>query len=356
MHSAIDYNRQPLLVVWEVTRACSLACVHCRAVAQPHPHPLELTTAEGFKLIDEIKKLGAPIVIFSGGDPLTRTDIFELIKYSKSLGLIPNLSPSGTKLLTPDVFNKALKAGTHTISLSIDGPTSKIHDAFRGVAGTFERTTKASEWVIQSGLRLQINTVISSHNILYISQMADLVERLSASRWEVFYLVPTGRAQNLTTPTAEEYEKVSHELYKESRSRAYQVAVIEGQFYRRIVIEEMAKEKNAGQFPNTDPHSKDSYWFRPGINSGKGFLFVSHLGNIYPSGFLPLDCGNVRKNSLTYTYRNHPVFKKLRDHSQLEGLCRVCKYKEICGGSRARAYAVTNNFLAGDPFCSYNPQ
>jgi radical SAM protein len=351
----LDFAKAPFLVIWEVTRACNLACVHCRAEAQDRRHPAELTTEEGYALLDEIRRFGQPMFVFTGGDPLKRPDIFDLIAHAREIGLHPGMSPSGTPLLNRRNLERAAAAGINTVSISIDAPTAETHDAFRRVAGSFDLSVGAAHMVRDLGLRLQINTTITAYNIGWLDEMARLVTDLDAARWEVFYLVPTGRGAELDRAPAERYEAVSQWLYERTGELSAHITAVEAQFYRRVVLERIAREQ-AGQPLDVLAISRSGNGrFLPSMNSGSGFVFVSHIGEIYPSGFLPLSAGDVRHDSLVDVYRHHPLFVDLRRPDALRGKCGRCEYRTICGGSRARAYAVTGDYLAEDPFCLYNP-
>ncbi|MFQ5857152.1 MAG: TIGR04053 family radical SAM/SPASM domain-containing protein [Anaerolineae bacterium] len=351
----LDFSQTPFLVIWEVTRACDLACVHCRAEAQDQRHPLELTTEEGFALLDEIRRFGQPMFVFTGGDPLKRSDIFDLIAYAKQIGLHPGMSPSGTPLLNRENLQKAADAGIGTVSISIDAPTAETHDAFRRVPGSFDLSVRAARIVRELGLRLQINTTITGYNMGMLDDMAQLVTDLEAARWEVFYLVPTGRGEALERAPAQQYERVSHWLYDQTSKLDAHITAVEASFYRRVVLERMAEEHGIDPLQVLAETRSGNGRFLPGMNSGNGFVFISHIGEIYPSGFLPMVAGNVRTDSLVDVYRNHPLFLDLRTPDKLQGRCGRCEYRIICAGSRARAYGVTGNYLAEDPFCVHQP-
>lgn len=351
----IDFDRAPFLVIWEVTRACDLECVHCRAEAIKERDPRELTTEEGFALLEEIRRFGKPLFIFTGGDPLKRPDLFELISHAKRIGLNPGMSPSGTPLLNRENLERAAAAGINTVSISLDAPTAATHDAFRRVPGSFDLSTNAARTVRQLGMRLQINTTITAYNRGMLEAMAQLVSDLGAARWEVFYLVPTGRGQALERASAEDYEQVSNWLYEQTGKMEAHITAVEAGFYRRVVLERLAAEMGASPLEVFAETSSGYGRFLARMNSGSGFVFVSHTGEIYPSGFLPAAAGNVRDSSLVDTYRHHRMFRELRNPELLKGRCGRCEYKEICGGSRARAYAVTGDYLASDPACLYQP-
>lgn len=352
----IAFGSAPFMVIWEVTRACDLACAHCRASAMPLRHPGELTTEEGHALLDEIRRFGHPLFIFTGGDPLRRPDIFDLIGHARSIGLRVGLSPSGTPLLTPENIGRAASAGLHAISISIDGPTAGVHDGFRGVPGSFEWCLRGARAADREGLALQINSTITRHNLEHLEAMAELVGTLGARRWSVFFLVPVGRGEGLERMSAQEHEMALATLYDLSNRYPFRIKTTEAQHYRRVAMERLSAEKGLPLEALAQATRSGFGRFLPGINSGKGFLFISHTGEIYPSGFLPLACGNVRNESLVEVYQEHPVFRALRDPERLKGRCGQCAFRSLCGGSRARAYALTGDYLAEDPACSHVPE
>jgi radical SAM protein len=341
------YDDGPRIVIWETTRACALACVHCRAEAIPHRHSRELSTIEAKDLIDEVAAWGKAIFVFTGGDPLMRPDIYELAAYATSRGLRTAISPSATGRLTPKALANLAEAGCSRISLSIDGPDAKTHDAFRGVRGTFERTLKSALAAVQAGLELQINTTISRHNNTQIREMGQLVAGLGATMWSVFFLVPTGRAQAEQALNAFETEAAFAVLYDVRQHSPFDVKTTEAPHYRRF-----AAQRLAALDPGQKPPKSSALRF-PAIGDGKGFVFVSHIGEIQPSGFLPLTCGNVRTESLLAVYRDHRFMRRLRNPDSFVGKCGRCDYRFLCGGSRARAYAVLSDPFGSDPSCSY---
>lgn len=355
-HPKLDFARSPFLVIWEVTRACDLQCLHCRAEAQPKRDPRELTTEQGRALLDEIRRFGRPLFIFTGGDPLKRADLFDLISHAKGIGLSPAMSPSGTPLLDQARLTRAAQAGIRTVSISLDGAEAEAHDHFRGVPGSYDLSLRAATAVHEAGMRLQINTTVGRHNGDDLPRMAELVARLGAARWELFFLVPTGRADQLVPMEPQEYERVSHWLYDQTDRMETHITAVEANFYRRVVLSRMGEERNMEPMQVFEQERSGGGRFLPGINSGNGFVFISHTGEIYPSGFLPLSAGNVKRDSLVEVYRNHPVFQQLRQPSLLKGRCGRCQYRSLCGGSRARAYAVTGDYLASDPYCIHQPE
>jgi len=353
----VNFNERPFIAIWEVTQACDLACVHCRASAQPERHPEELTTAEGKKLIDEIAAWKVPVFVLTGGDPIKRPDLFELISYARSVGVRVSLTPSATPLLTRDVIVRLKEAGLARLAVSMDGASAATHDAFRGLSGSFARTLDAVRWANEVGLPVQINTTFSRRNIGEIDEIVSLMEQLSITLWSVFFLVPTGRGKLNDLLSADEFEWVFERLHQLSATATFDIKTTEAQHYRRFVLQKRVAEKRAGIAPVETRVSSDDIGRAPrGLNDGKGFVFISHRGEVFPSGFLPVSAGSIRHESLASTYCNSPLFRDLRDTSKLEGKCGACEFKEICGGSRARAFALTGNPHSQEPCCAYVPR
>ncbi len=337
-----DFSQAPFLVIWEVTQACDLACVHCRASALARRNPLELSTEEGFHLLEEIRGFGDPLMVFTGGDPLKRPDLFALVEHSVGLGLRTTVTPSATPLLTREAIQRFRATGVARMALSLDGPDAESHDGFRRVAGSFDRTLAALELAREAGLPTQVNTTVTRRNAHRLDEIAALVERSGARLWSVFFLVATGRAAVEDDLDAAGYERVFEFLYELARTAPFALKTTEAQHYRRYVAQ---RRKAAGE--PVGP--------QPAINDGKGFVFVSHTGQIFPSGFLPVAAGNVRRDSLRDIYRTSPLFRSLRDSAQLGGKCGRCEFRNLCGGSRSRAYALTGDYLAEDQRCIYQP-
>ncbi len=363
MNIRINFDERPFIVIWETTQACDLACVHCRACAQPLRNSMELTTEEAKRMIDEIAAMQAPLFVMTGGDPLKRPDIYELVAYAAAKGIRPSLTPSATPLLTREAVVKLKEAGLARLAISLDGPTAEIHDAFRKVSGSYQWTLDAVRYAHEVDLPVQINTTITRHNLQYLDQMIALLESLDIVLWSVFFLVPTGRGQDIDLISAEEFEQVFEKLYETAKRVLFDIKSTEAQHYRRFLLQKRTEmRRQGGEPPNRMPHflgisTSDGIGRAPkGINDGKGFVFISHLGEVFPSGFLPISAGNVRTESLNDLYRNSPLFTALRDTANLEGKCGVCEYREICGGSRARAHAVTGNMFAEEPCCIYQPK
>ncbi|HVP49352.1 MAG TPA: TIGR04053 family radical SAM/SPASM domain-containing protein [Bryobacteraceae bacterium] len=348
----MDFNQSPLLVIWEVTQACDLSCVHCRASAMPGRNPDELTTDEGYRLLDEIRSFGDPLMVFTGGDPLKRPDLFDLIRHSVGLGLRTNVTPSATPLLTASAIDKFKRCGVTRMAISVDGPDAETHDSFRGVPGTFDRAMFALRHARDIALDTQFQTTVTRRNMNRLAQIAERVYEVRSRMWSLFFLVVTGRALAEDDLTADEYEKVFEFMYEISKIAPFDVKTTEAMHYRRYVAQRQKQEHGPG--PET-ANMRGMVWRTAGVSDGKGFVFVSHTGEIFPSGFLPVSAGNVKTDSLVRVYRDSSLFRILRDTSAREGKCGACEYQKICGGSRARAYALSGNYLAEDPRCVYQP-
>jgi AdoMet-dependent heme synthase len=361
-----DFNKDPFIVIWELTRACQLKCLHCRADAQYTRDPRELSFEEGKHLIDQIYDMNNPMLVFTGGDPLMRQDIFDLAKYAVSKGVRVSMTPSATPNVTIDAMRKAKEVGLSRWAFSIDGPTAEVHDHFRGTAGSFDLTMERIKFLHELDMPIQINTVISRYNVEYLEEMAKMVEDLNCVLWSVFFLVPTGRGQVTDMISPVEHEKVLRWLYDLSKRVSFDIKTTEAMHYRRVVIQQKMREAKA----QTDEinylsaltekgltGSIDGLGRAPkGVNDGNGFVFISHIGDVYPSGLLPIKAGNVRETPLAEIYRESPIFKSLRNPDGFKGKCGVCEFRNVCGGSRSRAYAMTGDYLESEPFCVYIPK
>ncbi len=341
-----DFSEAPFLVIWEVTQACDLACVHCRASAAPARSPYELSTVQGYRLLDQIREFGDPLMVFTGGDPLKHPDLFDLLRFSTGIGLRTTVTPSATPLLTADAIRAFQDAGIARMAISLDGPDAGVHDGFRRVAGSFDRTIFALDSAREIGLETQVNTTVTRRTVDYLPAVARIVADKGAKMWSVFFLVATGRAAAADDLSADEYERVFAFLYDTARTAPFEIKTTEAQHYRRYVAQ---RRKQDGGLAAGRPSAA-------GINDGKGFVFISHTGNICPSGFLPIPAGNVRHDSLVDVYRHSPLFLALRDTERLRGKCGECEYRNLCGGSRSRAFAVTGDFLGEEPRCIYRPK
>ena len=367
-----DINAKPFIVIWEVTRACQLVCKHCRADAQHTPDPRQLTTGQGKALLDELARYDTPrpLVVFTGGDAFERRDLAELVRYGTGLGLNVSLSPSVTPLMTQDLLAELRAAGARAMSVSLDGATAQTHDAFRGFAGTFDSTIRAARWITDAGFRLQVNSTFTRGNIHEAPALLKTVLEMGAFMFYTFLLVPTGRGAALEALDPDEREDVLNWLHDVSDRIA--IKTTEAPQYRRIAIERERARAAGRPLPErgelyrylTDEttrllgaHATNPRPPRPpmAVNSGSGFAFIDHIGDVCPNGFLPVHCGNVKTRPFSEIYRDSPVFQALRRPQQFEGKCGVCEFNTLCGGSRSTAFAMTGNYLASDPTCAYIP-
>jgi radical SAM protein len=335
-----------------MTRACELACRHCRAEAMPAPDPDELTTAEGRQLLAALTGFGppAPHVILTGGDPFKRADFWELLEHGASLGLALSVAPSGTPALTAAAIHRLHATGVGAISLSLDGSDAARHDGLRGVPGCFLRTLSAAETATAAGLAVQINTLVAAETAGDLFAIGDLAERLGAARWSLFFLIQVGRGRVLSALEPEACERLLGELWERSRTSPLTIATTEAPHYRRVALQRL---QAAGASREAIRRSPVRHSF--GIRDGNGIMFISHRGDVTPSGFLPLVTGNVRDASPVTLYREAPLFRRLREPAAFPGRCGRCEYREVCGGSRARAYAATGDPCGDDPLCPYQP-
>lgn len=340
MHQSIDFNQAPFLLIWEVTRSCELACRHCRASAIHSRDPDELSLGEGRALIDDVKAMGTPLIIFTGGDPFQREDLEDLIRHAKARGLRVGTIPATTHRLTRERLVSVREAGVDQLALSIDGATEAEHDDFRRVPGSFAKAMQGADWIRELEIPLQVNTVFGQWNHHRFDDIAKLVTSLGPVFWEVFMLVPTGRGAELQGCSPEEMEALFAKIHALQKKVPFRVKLTEGQHYRRFAAQQ--------------PGPPARFLSGPAVNAGNGFCFVDHKGNVSPSGFLPLLCGNVRETSVIHIYRDHPVFRDLRDQDKLKGKCGQCDFLDLCGGgSRARAHAMTGDIHASDPACAF---
>jgi len=359
-----DFDEAPFLVIWETTQACDLACKHCRAEAQPERHPDELTTDEAKRMLERIREFGPIIFVFSGGDCLKRSDIVELTAHGAGLGLRMAVTPATTPLCTRAKLEELHAAGMSRLAVSLDGPNAAVHDEFRQVQGSFDHGLRILRTALEVGMTTQVNTVVARHNVDDFRVMADLLADVGIVFWEVFCLVPMGRARPEDVAGAGAFEAVFHELYDLAKTVPFDIKVTAAPQYARLVLQKKREEMRAGVREEASDiltdgaaHSlKDGIGRARGVNDGDGFLFVSHTGDIFPSGFLPRSAGNVRTHDLVDVYRNSDLFRSLRDKTLLKGKCGVCEYRPVCSGSRARAYAVTGDPLEAEPYCAHQPR
>ena len=362
----LDYAQRPMLVFWEVTRACQLACHHCRASATAQALPGELDGAEGRALIDQVAGFGRPypILVLTGGDCLLRQDVFDLVAYANEKGVPVAMSPSVTPMLTPEAIQRMVDAGVKAVSISLDGAKPETHDGVRGIPGHFEKSIPAIKSLVDAGLTVQINTTVMRRNLDELAQIANIVKETGAHIWEVFFLVHVGRGESTDSITPEQHEEVCHFLVDAARY-GFIIRTVEAPFFRRVVVErrENPDARPYGEhYPKLaaelvellgEPDGKSSA-HTAATRDGKGILFVAYDGNVYPAGFLPMDLGSVREKPLAEIYRENETLLEIRA-SNFKGRCGICEFRDLCGGSRARAYASTGDPLESDPACPYIP-
>ncbi len=352
---SVDFDERPFTVAWEVTRSCALACLHCRAEAQPQRHPDELTTTEARDVIDELADLAPPVLVLTGGDPMMRPDLLEIVEYAVGRGLRVAVSPTTTALTTKARLAALRDLGVQMIHVSLDGATAETHDRFRGFEGTFERAMRILADLRDLGMPTQVGTTVTRHNVAELPQIAELMERHGVRMWNLFFLVPTGRGRVEDMVDAETAEETWQWMADLSGNAPFGVRTTAAPQFRRTMVQR-ARRSDSGPLRLTGA----GYQLREapggvqtrGVNDGKGFMFIDHLGNICPSGFLQLSAGNVRTDRMDAIYRQSELFLALRDPSALRGRCGRCQYADLCGGSRARAYGVSGSYLDDDPLCT----
>jgi len=353
------FSQRPVLVFWETTKACLLACQHCRARAQHEPLPGELTTVEGERLLADVAAFGhpAPVVVLTGGDLLMRPDIFHLLEVARALDLRVAVSPSATNLVDERVMERFAAHGVHSLSLSLDGP-QPVHDLIRGIPGTYARTLAALRWSKAAGLTTQINTVVMRSTVEHLPEVVSLLRREQVRVWEVFFLIATGRALASEYLTPDEWADVADFLL-DVTGYGFLVRAIEGPFIRRALLERQEGIRTPGELYqrlSADLQLREGQPIRPpqmariGTLDGDGIVFVTHDGWITPGGFLPVRLGHVRHNRIADVYRSHAVLRDIRQRA-LHGPCGTCRFTDLCGGSRARSFAYNGDPLGSDPAC-----
>ncbi len=344
----MKFDDHPFIAIWETTQACDLVCQHCRAAARPERDELELSTAEGKRLLGQFAEARVPLVVFTGGDPAKRPDLLELVAHGAALGLNLGLTPSATPLMTRSLLQELKDAGLGRLAISIDGTSAQVHDHFRGRPGSYKRSLEILRDAREVGLTTQVNTTLHSGTVPVIRELAQQMAELQIQLWSVFVMVPTGRAGLHLMPTALEVERTMEQLLEISDTAPFAIKTTAGPQYRRIALER--KKRGDGE-SSIGMRGKQALW----VNEGRGFLFVSHRGDVFPSGFLPMRCGNIRSKSPIDIYRSHPIFVALRNSDLFEGKCGVCQYRNVCGGARARSYAMAGTAFGSDPLCPYIP-
>lgn len=348
-----DFSISPLLVFYELTRACDLICRHCRACAQPRRHPSELSTEQAFALLEQLTAFPRPpLVVLTGGDPLKRPDLFDIIRHGRRLGLSVALTPSATPLVTREALAQLKDEGLNRLAVSLDGLDASTHDAMRGVSGSFQQTLTILREARDLGLPTQVNTTVTQRNLEQLDRMADKLATFDITLWSLFFLVPVGRGRVEPRLTAEQYEQAFAILWRQTQVQQYAIKTTEAPHYRRFVLQQSAALPSSTALPrNGRPGPPMS-----GVRDGNGVMFVSHVGQIFPSGFMPITCGRFPRDSVIDVYQNSTLFKQLRNPDGFHGKCGVCEYRHVCGGSRARAYAVEGDPLASEPDCNYVPE
>ena len=348
------FDRAPRNVYWETTIACDLACKHCRADAIHQRDPLELSLEEAREMLRDIKELGSMLVL-TGGDPMKRADLFDVISYARELQVPVSITPSTTPTVTRDAVRRFKELGVAAMGISLDGHSAETHDAFRGVEGTFENSMRALSWAREFSIPVQVNTTVTGETAPHLPALYQLLRDTAAPpvrRWSLFLLVPVGRGTDLGIPTAEEVERLFEWVYDTAKDAPFHIGTVEAPHYRRYWIRRRLEE-GASEDEVTQLAKRMGF----GVRDGNGVIFVSHQGDVFPAGFLPHpQLGNVRDQRLSEIYRSHAALLRLRDMTQLNGKCGICEFRWSCGGSRARAYAMTGDLLASDPFCAYEPQ
>jgi AdoMet-dependent heme synthase len=351
------YAQAPFIVIWETTRACALACVHCRAEAIPRRDARELTTDEAHALIDTVRRFGdpPPLLVFTGGDPLRRPDLVELVRHASGRGLTVSLTPSATGAATEARLCALRDAGLTRLAVSLDGATAEVHDAFRGVRGSHRHTLRILERARALGLPLQINTTVCRRTVAELPALVREVKRWGVALWALFFLIPVGRAVADQALSADETERVLEWAAALAGHVPFGIKTTEAPQFQRVLARRRGARAGPGTGGNARSPAERIGRAPRAVTDGNGFVFVDHVGNICPSGFLPLPAGNVRRDDLVTVYRDDVLFRALREPDALTGRCGVCEYRDRCGGSRARAYAATGDPLAEDPGCAWQP-
>jgi radical SAM protein len=352
--SKMDFDNSPYLVLWELTRACALACQHCRARALKRRNPHELCGNDISLVLDQLEEFGKPLIVLTGGDPFERPDLFDIIRECKRRNFKVAITPSATPKVGEAEVARLAEAGIERLAISLDGHTTEIHDAFRRVKGSFKQTIEIITWARAANIPVQINTSICKYNFAYFDNLSFMVNELGAVLWSLFFIVPTGRANIEMQISSTQAEEILKKMASLSVTSQFDIKATAAPQFRRVLLDTVFTEEHSHDLASISPGMRlgalRSY---QSVNDGKGILFISHTGDVYPSGFLPISAGNLKEQSLAQIYRESEVFKNLRDASLLKGKCAACRYKKICGGSRARAFAETGDYLAEDSLCVY---
>ena len=353
-YTQADFDHSPFIVFWEITQACDLICKHCRASAQPDRHPEEIQGDLCLKLIHQLAQFPyKPTLILTGGDPMKREDVFDIVRWGTEAGLPIAMTPSVTPLLTEQALCLLKECGLKRIAFSLDGADALTHDGIRGISGSFKRTLHMIKIAYHTGIPIQINTTISKRNFHQVNEIAEFISHLNITLWSVFFLIPVGRAISEERIEPQQYEEIFYYLWRHSETKHYNIKTTEAPQYRRFVLQCSGNPQK--ELSRESKHPKLIRRSPLGLNDGKGCLFISHKGEIFPSGFLPIEAGRFPKDSIVSIYQEAPIFKALRDPDGLKGKCGRCEFRRVCGGSRARAFAVTGDYLASEPDCLYEP-
>ena len=339
------------LVAWEVTRNCNLNCVHCRAGSEKGPYPDELDTAKCLEVLEQIGRVGSPIVILTGGEPLLRNDIFRLAEHGTQIGLRMVMATNGT-LLGPGVVEKIKASGIKRVSISLDGADEHQHDQFRRVPGAFKKAIEGIQFLKKGNVEFQINTTVTRHNIHNIKDILDMAAGLGAVAHHLFLLVPTGRAREMVNQEidASEYEKLLHWFYRMRDEVPFHLKATCAPHYYRILRQEAHAR---GEKVNYQTYGLDAV--TRGCLGGTSFCFIGYNGIVQPCGYLELNSGDLKVSTFEAVWRDSEIFNQLRDFSLYKGKCGRCEYLRSCGGCRARAFEATGDFLAEEPLCDFQP-
>lgn len=396
-------EHKPRLVFWEVTKGCNLRCIHCRATATELASPSDLSTPKALEIIDQIAAFGSPILVLSGGEPLYRPDIFQLARYATDKGLRVALATNGT-LVTKEIARKIVDSGVKRVSISLDGATPEIHDTFRGIPGAFEAAVYGFKNLKELGMAVQVNMTVARHNAAQLPDVLKMVREMGADALHTFLLVPVGCGVDIAKDQMvppDEYEKILNWFYDQSLDGGIELKATCAPHYFRVVRQRRAAERRESDYgkqaaitattgqPEIGPidmtmPGSTGISFKPGhpgmaghtvqpgasasghpdaMNAvtkgclaGTGVCFLSHVGEVYPCGYLPALAGDLRNQQFSDIWNNSEVFHALRDDDGLKGKCGCCEFRHVCMGCRARAYAATGDFMASEPFCVYTPK
>ena len=374
-----DLNNKPLLIFWELTRACKLRCKHCRADAILNPLPDELSLDEGFKVVDDIRGFTKPYptLILTGGDPIMKRGFEDILRYAYEKDITLGIAPTVSELLTESILKTLLKYDVKHVSISLDGGYPSTHDYIRGLNGHFEATMETLRKLVKLGFNVQVNTLVCRINVLELPEIVSLLLRMNVKVWELFFLIRVGRGVEVEDLNPYEYEDVLHFLY-DVLSYGVNVRTVEAPFFRRIILTRLENDsENLSEDDIIQKYGLSNLYRmlatklnelvgypktqninlgirKPNTRDGYGVIFIAYNGDIYPSGFTPFKLGNVKNESIVDVYRNNKLLQMIR-LSMFKGRCGVCEYRYICGGSRARAFTIRGDVLDEDPACIYNP-